>query len=245
MDILVYTQFGETIIKNPEDEELAQLIELLREENLDLRRLAITAQDSYPSQGNNVTSLKWRKQIKVLEDLNNTGKISNAIFQAIKLQSKGILAYKPIPEKGTKITDPFNMARVEQSTNPQQLRDSQIKNILILKLNEEIISSARVLPVEGSWEIVSIVTRPTYRRKGLASLLIKNIFALYPQRPLFSFQQLNLVPYYLREYEDEKPTIPPFEELPKALQRDLFYMNVIWEPNIIIKICGKSYNRLE
>lgn len=238
MNTLIPTPFGQNTLKNPEVEELAQLIDLLREENLDLRRLAITAQDSYPSQGKSIVLLKWREQIKSLEGLVNMGKISTETIQAIKLQAKGILSYKPIPVVGIKITDPFNMGGIEQSINLQELQYSQIKNILILKLKGEIISSARVLPVEGCWEIVSIVTRPAYRRKGLASLLIKNVFFLYPQRPLFSFQQLDLIPYYLCEYADEIPIIIPFDKLPNALQRDLFYMNVFWEPNIIIKIQG-------
>lgn len=151
----------------------------------------------------------------------------------------GILNYKQIPIKGIEIKDPFNMGSVEKFTTLEDLQTSQLKNILILKIKDVIVSSARVLPVEDSWQIVSIVTRPAYRKKGLASMLIKNIFALYPQRPLFSFQQLHLIPYYLRAYSQENPTITSFEELPQALQRDLFYMNVFWDPNIIIKINGK------
>lgn len=234
----VNTAFGKATVTHPSARDIHKLIKLLQSESLDLRRLVKTGQETYPSQGKLKINRNWHQAISKLHKWRATGKISQTTLGHIKTQSHGILNYLPIPPKGSLVTDPFNLAATETTTTIAKLRQGQLRNILVLKIDHQIIASARVLPVEGSWEIVSIVTRSGFRNKGLASLLVQSIFENYPQRPLFSFQGLDLIPFYLRIYRSQNPLINPFSQLPKALQRDLFYMNVFWQPNVIITIEG-------
>jgi len=241
MNVRVDTDIGIGAIGHPTISEAQELIDLLKSENLDLRRLVITAQNSYPSQGEKQTKQKWGYAIKELRKRVQEGKLSRQVFKLTKKQSQGVLNYQQIPSFGTLITDPFNMKHTEEQTNLSSLQQSQLENILILKMGDKIISSARVLPVEGIWEIVSIVTTPALRKKGIGTLMIHKIFENYPQRPLFSFQKVSQLPFYLNAYSEEKLDIPIFSKLPFALQRDLFYMNIFWEPYLIIRLEGKKY----
>lgn len=72
MNVKVNTPFGIGIIKNPEVEELSDLIELLHNENLDLRRLQLTAAESYLSKGEETTISNWKSGIQKLIELQKT-----------------------------------------------------------------------------------------------------------------------------------------------------------------------------
>lgn len=229
----IMTAFGEMELTHPTADDLPDLIKLLASEDLDLRRLKLVSRESYFSLGRENVEKQWKTEIQHLKK-SAQGVIKQTIAQ-LAVQAHGILITTQFPSKDTKITDPFNLHEVEKS-GIETLCISQLPNILILKQNRQIIATARVLEVEGSWELVSLVTRESCRGKGLAKILILSILDSYKQRPLYSFQTLDLVGYYLKVYSDFSPTIPPFEELPSPLQRDLMYMNAFWGPNCIIKI---------
>lgn len=233
MEKTLDTLVGKVILKNPSKEEILELIALLQNEDLDLRGLVQTGRDSFSSQGKDTVFGQWKRAIIPFEN-------KKSFSSAIEQQSRGILRYKEIPEKGIQVKDPFYMEKIEETASIVNLRQEQLANILILKKDNDIISSARILRIKNDWELVSVVTKHEYRKKGLASMLIKNIFSIYPHRPLYSFQTLDLVPYYMNVYQSENPTIPLFEELPKRLQQDLFNMNIFWGPHIIIKIVGNK-----
>lgn len=229
-------EFGKIEISSAQMNDIDELISLYEAHGSDMRRLVSCSQDKYPSLGKTEVKKRWEEATQEIENWVKVGKLSFEAFQGIKRQSEGILHNQSIPEQDVEISDPFNMKPVEKDHDIKTLQQEQIKNILVIKINNEIACTARVLDVEGSREIVSIVTREEYRRKGLASLLIQEILARFPERPLFSFQRLHLVNYYLKEYSSGAPIICPFEELPPALQRDLFRMNIFWGPFVIIKI---------
>lgn len=223
-------------IKNPNQAELGDLINILKREELDLRRLERTSKIGYPSIGKNKTMSLWCKTKRRLINLQRDKIISPNTKKQIVIQISQLLKSEKIPEPGKIIVDPFNLSGVEKRKRIDQLREEQILNILIAKYKNNIIASGRVLPVEGSWEIVSLVTIEKYRNLGIASRLIDLILKKYKQRPLYSFQEIELIPFYLKRYSVGDPYIPEFNELPKALQRDLFYMNTFWGTYTIIKI---------
>lgn len=229
----IETAIGQLEITHPEERDLPQLIALFTSEDLDLRRLQFTSQESYASQGKMATQIRWNEVINALQD--GVNGFTSPIIKAIKTQSEGILESKNFPVKGLNVIDPFNLAEVE-CIDITSLQKSQLGNILTIKNGNEIVSAGRVLPVEASWELVSLVTRKEFRGKGLASILINKMLAAYKQRPLYSFQVISLVPYYMKAYATGHPEIPPYTELPAALQRDLMYMNAFWGPNCIIRI---------
>lgn len=221
----IYTNIGTLYITHPQISDVPDLISLLKTENLDLRRLEVTSHESHPSLGRNQIFSLWKKYL----DSTNSNK-------EVVIQAKGILSHKNIPQKGTLITDAFRMKKIETQKPILELQKSQLKNILILKNSTQIISCVRLLPVDKDWQIVSLITKSGFRKKGLASIVINQAFNQYKQRPLYSFLEIGLVTFYMHLYSKEKPTIPPFETLPAGLQHDLFYMNIFWGPHIIIRV---------
>lgn len=230
---MIMTAFGEMELTHPRAGDLPDLIKLLALEDLDLRRLKLVSHESYFSLGNENVEIQWKTEIHHLK-ITVQGEIKQTINQ-LAVQAHGILNFAQFPIKNTAIIDPFNLREIEKS-DIAYLQISQLPNILILKQNGQIIATARVLEVESNWELVSLVTKENYRGRGLAKILIRSILDSYKQRPLYSFQTLDLAGYYLKEYSNYSPTIPPFEELPSPLQRDLMYMNAFWGPNCIIRI---------
>ncbi|HYD35781.1 MAG TPA: GNAT family N-acetyltransferase [Vitreimonas sp.] len=218
---------------HPSLSDLPQLLTLLNAESLDVRRLQLTADEAFPSLGEARVKNHWQRAV---DTATSSHQFSPQILNDIKIQATGILNYQPILPAGQLVRDPFNLKSIEDSSPLEQLQASQLENILIGKRHGHIIVAGRVLPVEGSWEIVSIITKQEFRGQGLGSALIQELLRHYPQRPLYSFQKLSLVHFYLKTYQRGKPRIPAFPELPAALQRDLFYMNMFWEPNVIIEI---------
>jgi ribosomal protein S18 acetylase RimI-like enzyme len=229
----IETSLGSLELSHPTENELPILIKFFASEDLDLRRLEPTSHDSYASQGREAITEQWEGLMQDLQK-SDSGLTTQNITD-IATQASGIVIAKEFPTKDSVITDPFNLAVVEKA-GLKSLQLSQLDNILTIKKDGEIICAGRVLPVEGSWELVSLITHKKYRGQGLATALINTILKEYKQRPLFSFQKITLVPYYLKVYADGSPTIPPFEQLPTALQRDLMYMNAFWGPNCIIRI---------
>lgn len=223
---------GNLSLSHPSISEIPELISLFQKEDLDLRRLVFTAKDGYPSLGEEELKKRWQERIMSLTE----EVVDPSLRSAIIHQSEGILAYRPIPKIGTIITDPFHMSDVEKDSNIESLQKSQLSNILMMKQGDMLVAAGRVLPVEGAWEIVSIVTKPEYRKKGLATILIKRMLEIYSQRPLFSFQTVDLVPFYIKTYASAHSKVPPFSELPLPQQRDLFYMNIFWGPNVILSL---------
>jgi|GEM_PF-2659219 len=226
----VETEIGLVELAHPTIDELPDLVLMLRSEDLDLRRLVHTSSDAYSSQGRDMIRKVWGKLLSRIRII-----FSDNLSKTIRIQSEGILSNPTFPEKNVTIKDPFNLATVENE-DIDNLSNSQLQNIMVMKQNSKIVCAGRILPVEGSWEIVSLITDKPYRRKGLANLLIHQILEEYKQRPIYSFQSIDLVPYYMKVYSEGKPNIPPYEELPTALQRDLMYMNAFWGPNCIIRI---------
>lgn len=233
------TEIGEVEIGHPAFNDLPELISLLESEDLDLRRLKPTGQDSYPSLGKKAVYKRWIQTEKQLNPLLESGKIPPEINKTLLRQGQEIISFKQIPDAGNMIHDPFNLDALEKNVGIETLKNQQLENILLLKKDGRIIATVRVLSVEGNWEMVSLLTKPEYRKKGLASLLIEQLLARYSQRPLFSFQQIQLVSFYLRRFDGRKPFIPAFSDLTDAFQRDLFYMNIFWGPHIIIEIPNK------
>jgi ribosomal protein S18 acetylase RimI-like enzyme len=233
---LIEKNFDKLVITHPTLQELDQLILLYQHEDLDLRRLVPLSHESYTSMGKEELLKQWALALDELKNLVKLRKLTHQTFQTILSQYHEMLELNEVPPIGTQIKDPFNMAPVEREKKIEELKNDQLSNIVLIKVNGEIACSARVLFVEGNWEIVSIVTKKKFRGKGFASAAIQQVLKRYTQRPLFSFQQLHLVSYYLREYAVGDPKICTFSQLPKALQRDLFRMNIFWGPNVIIRI---------
>ena len=133
------------------------------------------------------------------------------------------------------IADPFQMKNVENAFSIDVLVSQQLRNIIVAKSGEIIVSIGRVLDVEGSVELVSLWTYKSWRRNGLASRIIHELLQRTAIRPIFSFQQLQLIPFYLRQYGiADTVSVCPFDELPLAQRRDLFFMNIFWGPYAII-----------
>ncbi|HUW22239.1 MAG TPA: GNAT family N-acetyltransferase [Candidatus Bathyarchaeia archaeon] len=239
--ISFYTKKGRIDISVPEPSDVSELIALIKSEDLDLRRLTPISKDAYSSMGKEKLMFLWKKEKNDLAKLVND-KLSPKVARQVIIQGEGIIkSGRKIPGLGTIISDPFNMASVENSALIENLLMLQLPHILIAKHNKNIIGTIRVLEVEGSVEIVSLVVRKDYRKNGIARQLIRELIKRVDNRPLFLFQEPKslLLRFYLGEFSKEQAYIPPFEELPKALKRDLLYMNAFWGPYVVIKIPGK------
>ena len=95
----------------------------------------------------------------------------------------------------------------------------------------------RLLEVEGSVEIVSLLTKREWRGNGIASKIIDELLVRSSVRPIYSFQVPEMIPFYLKIYRKRGDVkVIPFSKLPPALQRDLFYMNIFWGPYTISRI---------
>lgn len=206
--------------------EIEKVISEIQKEELDLRRLIPTRNNRYASKGKDWLEKEWKASLLA---------VTTAKDQIIQ-QRNGIVTFQEIPSSGFAIPDPFNMEPVESQTI-DQLKNDQLQNSIIVKNNDEIIAFGRLLEVEGSIEIVSLWTKLSFRKQGIAGRIIKELLSRSIHRPIYSFQELHLIPYYLKQYNKVFPSvICPFEELPHALQRDLFRMNIFWGPNVIIRI---------
>lgn len=205
----------------------------MKNEDLDLRRLVNVSQDPYPSMGEKRIRNEWEKALDEFIKKNNG---NGLVYEALSIQAKGILDHKPIPLNGTDISDPFNMFPVEKKSIHELARE-QMENTIIAKNNTKIIGAGRLLEVEGNVEIVSLVTTREWRGRDIASKIIDGLLERSSIRPIYSFQVPNLIPFYLKRYQKHgEVQIEPFIQLPKALQRDLFYMNIFWGPYTIITI---------
>jgi hypothetical protein len=221
-------------LQHPTFAEIEEVIWELQKEDLDLRKLVSIKNDSYESKGKEWLEKEWQKSLLLFEQ--NFPFLENERDQIIK-QMNGILGFLEIPSSGLRIHDPFNMNPVESIKMMNDLRNDQLKNSVIVKNDNEIIAFGRLLEVEGSVEIVSLWTKPKWRKRGIAGRVIQELLIRSTVRPMFSFQIVNLIPFYLKEYSKTFSTsICPFTELPPALQRDLFRMNIFWGPNSIIRI---------
>lgn len=228
------TPKGEVILSHPRAQDIPVIVSCLNEEDLDLRRLISTASERLPSIGKARVVEEWDKAII---DFRQRFPGEKTVLEQIVTQSTGIRSYKEIPIADTVITDPFNMADVESKISIEKLVLQQLGNIIVAKTSGTVISLGRLLEVEGSIELVSLWTHRDWRRNGIASKIIHELLLRTAIRPIFSFQRLDLVPFYLRQYGiADAVSVCPFKELPSALQRDLFFMNIFWGPYVIIKI---------
>jgi ribosomal protein S18 acetylase RimI-like enzyme len=175
---------------------------------------------------------------KLGELWNQAYMMTNSYKNEVALQAKGILSTNKIPPAGRKIRDAFRMRNIEHEQSILDLQKTQLKNILVMKRGNEIISSVRVIPVDNDWQLVSLVTKKEYRRRGLGSLMVKVALKEYPRRPLYSFQTVDKIPFYMELYRSEKPIIPKFYDLPAGMRCDLLYVNFFWGPYTIIRIDG-------
>lgn len=228
------TPKGDVLFSHPTAEDIPTIIALLQKEGLDVRRLTGTVSDSFLSIGSKRIAKEWndalRQFVKRFPD-------EGVTVKDILIQSAGMRAYGVIPRVGKKIVDPFHMHEVEDATPIESLVSQQLENSTVAKVGGAIVSFGRLLDVEGNVELVSLWTHKSWRQKGLASKIIQELLFRTMIRPIYSFQQLELVPFYLRQYGiADTASVCTFEELPNAQQRDLFYMNIFWGPYVIIKI---------
>ena len=229
---------GMISILHPSFAEMSFIISQLSQEDLDLRRLAHITKISYPCKGVLWLKRQWQKVILTIKK--NHPNTIDTCEQIIK-QSEGILNYKSIPTKNSKILDPFNMRIVESKASLKKIITQQLSNTIIAKASGIIIGVGRLLEVENSVEIVSLWTQKEWRRNGIATRIIEELLRRTRIRPIYSFQNLNFVPFYLKRYsENNNAYVCTFDEIPPPLQRDLFYMNNFWGPYIIIKIDSKN-----
>jgi len=225
---------GTVIFSHPMISDIGVIINILKNEDLDIRRIDNISEQGY--QIENVENLAnlW------LEEINNfTNQYPDDIStqKQIRKQSNGLVKLIPQPNEGTFIVDPFNMKSVEQNINIQLLASQQLQNTIVGKLNNQIVTIGRLLEVEGSVELVSLWTDPVNRRLGLAKKVIELLINHALEFPIYSFQKPSLIHYYQTEYRKYKSAeILPFDQLPKPLQRDLYYMNTFWGPYTIIRI---------
>ncbi|KKS39633.1 MAG: hypothetical protein UV55_C0054G0008 [Candidatus Gottesmanbacteria bacterium GW2011_GWC1_43_10] len=225
--------YGIINIQHSVYKDLPDLISLLTKDNLDQRRLVAVSSEHYPSMGE-----KWIKEAwdKVLNKFQTHHLGNGEVLKQLSKQAKGILSFKPIPAKGTHIKDPFNMRPVEV-VSIHALAREQIKNIIVAKRENKIIGMGRLLEVEGSVEIVSLLTKREWRGNGIASKIIDELLVRSFVRPIYSFQVPEMIPFYLKRYRKRGDVkVIPFSRLPTALQRDLFYMNIFWGPYTILRI---------
>lgn len=221
-------------LRHPSVKELQKIIRELLKEDLDLRRLISVKNDSYKTKGKDWLEAEWHKSIGLFDETHPD--LPKIRYQIIN-QKHEVFGYQDIPKQEIYITDPFNLSPIETNRNIDDLRNDQIQNSIIVKKGIETIAFGRLLEVEGSVEIVSIWTKPQWRNKGIAGKIISELLLRSLVTPIFSFQTLNLVPYYLSQYNKFfTSVICPFADLPPALQRDLFRMNIFWGPNVIIRI---------
>lgn len=216
-------------ITHPLATDLPWLLELYRTADLDTRNLLPVSQEAYPSVGTDAVHRQWRELVPPAST--PPGWLRDCLVQA-----EALLRYASIPPAGQLIRDPFAMKEAERSSTVTARQLAELSNILVARINGEPVASGRVLQVGDSWEIVSIVTVPAYRRQGLARLVISELLRRYTQRPLYSFQPPHLVPFYLQAYAQANPNIQPFHQLPERLRHDLFHMNIFWGPNVIITL---------
>lgn len=228
------TPKGEARFHHPTMDDISTMVTLLQEEGLDVRRLMSTSFDSFESIGEKRVDQEWNK---ALDEFSEKFPDDSVILKDILIQSAGIRAYDNIPHAGTRTVDPFHMNEVEDATPIESLVSQQLENSIFAKAGGAIVSFGRLLEVEGSVELVSLWTHKEWRRNGLASKIIYELLHRTAIQPIFSFQRLHLVPFYLRQYgKTDKAKVCTFEELPFAQQRDLFYMNIFWGPYVITKI---------
>lgn len=220
--------FGKVVITNPSFSEIGTLIKLLLNEDLDVRRLSLTSSETHITMPESKLKELWARSYMM----------SGLYKKEVKLQAEGLLSADKIPPAGTIIKDAFRMKEIEYGQSIQGLQKTQLINILVMKREAEIISSVRVLPVDKDWELVSLVTKNEYRRQGLGSLMVRIALKVYPNRPLFSFQTVDMIPFYMKLYRNEKPIIPKFSGLPIGMRIDLLNMNLFWGPYTIIRIDG-------
>lgn len=228
------TPKGDVLLSHPKAEDIPTIVALLHKEGLDVRRLTRTASDSFSSIGNKRVVAEWND---ALRQFGKRFPDERATLKDISIQTAGIRAYGVIPRAGTKIVDPFHMHEVEDATPIESLVFQQLENSIVAKVGGTIVSFGRLLEVEGSVELVSLWTHKVWRRNGLASSIIRELLFRTMIRPIYSFQHLELVPFYLRQYgKTDTASVCTFEELPNAQQRDLFFMNIFWDPYVIICI---------
>jgi ribosomal protein S18 acetylase RimI-like enzyme len=221
-------------LQHPKIQDLTEIIQEIQREDLDLRRLKSTRNDSYESKGKVWLEEEWKKSLLSFSE--NFPTLKHERDQIFR-QKNGILEFQEIPPSGFRIEDPFNLKPVEMKKNIRDLKNDQLQNSIVVKNGDELIAFGRLLDVEGSVEIVSLWTKFNYRRRGIGGKVIKELLNRSKRRPIFSFQTPNLIPYYLKQYKQFSfSSITLFNELPKVLQRDLFRMNIFWGPNTIIKI---------
>lgn len=219
------TENNSITIAHPSPTELPFVVALLNEAGLDMRLLKRVADEAYPSLGEAAVMQSWQ-----------TAYFTADVEQACRNQGNDILRFRSIPPAGTMIQDPFNMRIIERKNSVFEMVSAQAQNMWILKRNDEIVSTARVLTVGDIREIVSIYTKEKYRNLGYATKIISKMLSTMSERPLYSFQHPFLIPFYMRVYAQAKPRIPLFSSLPEALQRDLFYMNVFWSPYVVLEL---------
>lgn len=228
------TPKGKVVLSHPTIQIIPAIVRLLQDEGLDLRRLAGTASQSFTSIGEKRVDEEWNNAVEAFRKKFSGEK---TVLEQIIIQSLGVRAYNKIPIAGTVIRDPFNMVFVEGSTSLEKLVQQQLENMIIVKADKAVVALGRVLEVEANVELVSLWTHKEWRRNGLATKIIHELLRRIAIRPIFSFQQLSLVPFYLRKYGTiDTASVCTSEVLPLALQRDLFFMNIFWGPYVIIKI---------
>lgn len=212
--VLFSTPKGDVVLSHPTIQDIPTLVTLLKKEGLDVRRLVGTTSDSFSSMGHKWVEKEWDN---ALVDFRETFPEERGVFKNIHIQSEGILAYKEIPLAGTKIVDPFHMAGVENETPIESLVFQQLRNIILAKADEAIVSLGRLLEVGGSVELVSLWTHKGWRRNGLAARIIRELLQRTVVRPIFSYQRLQLVPFYLRQYGvTDMACVCNFTQLPSA-----------------------------
>jgi ribosomal protein S18 acetylase RimI-like enzyme len=241
--VVFRSSLGKIELSNPLLKEVPELIELIKSEDLDLRKLVFTSSDSYPSMGRKKLTELWENEKSKLNLLKNKSRFPFGVVKQISKQALGICMSKNFPCSGTYIKDPFNLAKIEKTISLETMQESQLTKIIIAKKKNQIIGTIRVLGVGRAVEIASLTVRKDYRRNGIAERLIKEFLGRLTTRPFYSIQkpETYLLQFYLREYAKESVSFPSFKALPKTLRRDLLFMNAFWGPYIIMKISGKYF----
>ena len=229
-------------------EDITGVIRLLRLNDSDVRGLSFTASDSFEARCRASVEFDWAETMLALSKKVSSGQMDNIVYRQILIQSLGIVESNFISDESRIITDPFNARIVESGKSLDELREQNIPNILVAKDRRRVVGVGRLLDVEGSCEMVSLVVDEDYRNMRIGGELVSQRLQRSTRWPMYSFVSAlaesrpgsSLVSYYLKLYEEYNADIPPYEDLPYALQRDLARMNAFWGSNLIIRIKGHS-----
>ncbi len=121
----VETEVGLVELAHPTIDEVPDLVLMLKSEDLDLRRLVHTSNDTYSSKGRDTIEIEWGKLLSRIRII-----FSDNLYKTIRIQSEGILSNPTFPEKNVSIKDPFNLATIEKE-DIDNLSKSQLQNLNI------------------------------------------------------------------------------------------------------------------